>query len=78
MTKLKKILEDSFALKDEEFLNHQPLIQLKDFDSMNHMFFVTKLEEEFGIELTGDEIIAMRTIGDIKQLLQDKNIDPLA
>lgn len=78
MANLRKILKDSFAMKDEEFLDHQPLIQLKDFDSMNHMFFVTKLEEEFGIELTGDEIIAMRTIGDIKQLLQEKNIDPLA
>lgn len=78
MANLKKILVDSFAMKDEEFIDHQSLNQLKDFDSMNHMFFVTNLEEEFGIDLTGDEIIAMRTIGDIKKLLLDKNIDPLS
>ena len=65
-------------MRDEEFMDHQPLNQFEDFDSMNHMFFVTKVEEEFGIELTGDEIIAMRTVGDVKNLLVTKNIDPLA
>jgi acyl carrier protein len=78
MSKLKKILKDSFAMNDGEFTDHHSLILLKDFDSMNHMYFVTKLEEEFDIELTGDEIIALQTIGDIKNLLVTKNIDPLA
>lgn len=78
MSKLKKILKDSFAMTDSEFTDQQSLMQLKDFDSMNHMLFVTKLEEEFGIELTGDEIISLEKIGDIKNLLTAKNIDPAA
>lgn len=78
MAKLKKILKDSFAMTDLEFTDQQSLMQLKDFDSMNHMLFVTKLEEEFGIELTGDEIMALEKVGDVKSLLIAKNIDPLA
>lgn len=78
MSKLKKILKDSFAMTDSEFTDQQSLMQLKDFDSMNHMLFVTKLEEEFGIELTGDEIISLEKIEDIKKLLTAKNIDPSA
>lgn len=65
-------------MTDSEFTDQQSLMQLKDFDSMNHMLFVTKLEEEFGIELTGDEIISLEKIGDIKNLLTAKNIDPAA
>lgn len=78
MSKLKKILKDSFAMNDSEFADQQSLMQLKDFDSMNHMLFVTKLEEEFGIELTGDEIMTLEKVGDIKTLLVAKNIDPSA
>ena len=60
---------------DSEYTDDQSLMQLKDFDSMNHMLFVTKLEEEFGIELTGDEIVTMEKIGDVKNVLLSKNVD---
>jgi acyl carrier protein len=78
MSKLKRILKDSFAMSDSEFVDQQSLMKMKDFDSMNHMLFITKLEEEFGLELTGDEIISLEKIEDIKKLLLAKNIDPLA
>lgn len=64
-------------MTDSEFTDQQGLMQLKDFDSMNHMLFVTKLEEEFGIELTGDEIMTLEKVGDVKSLLIAKNIDPM-
>jgi acyl carrier protein len=76
MSKLKKILKDSFGMSDSEFTDQQSLMKLRDFDSMSHMFFVTKLEEEFAIVLTGDEIIALEKIADIKSLLRSKDIDP--
>lgn len=77
MSKLKKVLKESFGMADTEFNDDQALANLKDFDSMNHMLFVTKLEEEFSIVLTGDEIVTMMKIGDIKSLLLAKNIDPI-
>ena len=47
-------------------------MNFSEWDSMTHMFFITKLEEEYGIELTGDEIADMDTIGDIKKVLISK------
>lgn len=76
MSKLKRILKESFAMSDSEFVDEQLLMKLKDFDSMNHMLFVTKLEEEYVIELTGDEIASMEKLIDIKNLLISKNVDP--
>lgn len=62
-------------MSDAEFMDEQPLMKLKEFDSMNHMLFVTKLEEELNISLTGDEIVQMEKIGDVKLLLKEKNVD---
>ena len=76
MSRLKKILKESFGMTESEFTDQQALVQLADFDSMNHMLFVTKLEEEFGIDLTGDEIVSLEKIGDVKNMLVAKNIDP--
>ena len=72
MSKLKKILVDSFAMTESEFTDQQSVMQLKDFDSMNHMLFITKLEDAYNIELTGDEIAMMQTVGDVKKILQQK------
>jgi acyl carrier protein len=69
------ILKDIFHIKTEEFKDDQSILALEEFDSMNHMLLVTKLEEEFNVELTGDEIIGIRTIGDIKQILAQKGVN---
>ena len=71
---LKEILKDCFNMKSEEFQIDQSLMQLEDWDSMNHMLFITRLEEGYNIDLTGDEIITLQTIGDVKQILQKKGI----
>jgi acyl carrier protein len=75
MITLKKLLKDCFSMKESEFTDAQSIIQLEEFDSMNHMMFITQFEEAYGVELTGDEIAAMVTIGDIRQVLVSKNIE---
>lgn len=75
MITLQKMLKDCFSMKESEFTDEQSIIQLEDFDSMNHMMFIAQFEEAYSIELTGDEIASMVTIGDIKQLLISKNIE---
>ncbi len=71
---LKEILKEVFALKDEQFSDKQSILDLEQFDSMNHMVFITRLEEEFNIELMWEDIEKMITIGEIKSILQSKGI----
>ncbi|MEP6948205.1 MAG: acyl carrier protein [Ginsengibacter sp.] len=70
--KLHKVLKDSFNVSETEMSDDVRLMSYGEWDSMSHMFFITKLEEAFEIELTGDEIADMQTIGDIKKLLISK------
>lgn len=71
---LKELLAESFGLKDEQYTDEQSLVDLEQFDSMNHMLFITKLEDEFEIDLTGDEIAEIRTVGDVKKAMSSKGV----
>ena len=68
--KLLDILKDSFNADDSQLSDDVRLADYGDWDSMTLMFFITKLEEAYDINLTGDEIADnMETIGSIKKLI---------
>lgn len=71
---LTELLKDVFALRDNELLDEARLMSFKEWDSMAHMLFITRLEEAYEINLEGDEIASMETIGDIKKILASKGI----
>lgn len=70
--KVSTILKESFNANESLLKDDTRLMSLEEWDSMSHMFFITKLEEAYGIELTGDEIANMQTVGDIKKIIASK------
>jgi acyl carrier protein len=72
---LNQILTDIFGMTADQNSDETSILSLPNFDSMNHMIFITQLEEQFNIELTGDEITDMLTIGDIKKVLIQKGVN---
>ncbi len=70
--KLNEILKESFNATEAEMGDEVRLMSYVNWDSMAHMFFITKLEEAYSIELTGDEIADMQTVGDIKKVITNK------
>jgi acyl carrier protein len=69
---LARILKESFNANESELNDEARLMSFSEWDSMTHMFFITKLEETYGVELTGDEIADMQTVGDIKKVIASK------
>jgi acyl carrier protein len=70
--KLERILKESFNLNSLEATDDKQLMSFEEWDSLSHMLFISKLEETYEIELSGNEIADMRTIGDIKMILITK------
>ena len=70
--KLNEVLKESFNANESEMADEVRLSNYGEWDSMTHMFFITKLEEAYEIELTGDEIADMQTVGDIKKVIISK------
>lgn len=69
---LAKVLKDSFNVSESQYNDETALTSFGEWDSLSHMFFITKLEEAYGIELTGDEIANMKHIADIKNIITSK------
>jgi len=66
------VIKESFNVDLSDRKDDVRLMSFAEWDSLSHMFFITKLEETYSIELTGDEIADMQTIGDIKRIITSK------
>lgn len=69
---LAEIIKESFSLKEADQKDEVVLNSLDEWESMAHMLFITRVEENFDIEFSGDDILSMQSIGDIKNVLRNK------
>jgi len=69
---LAEIIKESFSLKEADQKDEIVLNTLEEWESMAHMLFITRVEEQFNIEFSGDDILNMQSIGDIKKILREK------
>ncbi len=69
---LAEIIKESFSLKAEDQKDDVVLNSLEEWESMAHMLFITRVEENYEVEFTAEDIFSMQTIGDIKKVLAEK------
>lgn len=67
---LEKIFAEVFAIPESSVVDTLELRQISSWDSMSHMFLITRIEEVFSVQLTGDEIADMKSVGDARRSLQ--------
>lgn len=67
------VIAESFNVQLENIHDDLVITELEEWDSMAHMFFITRIEEQFKVNLTGDEIEQMRTVKEIKRILAAKH-----
>lgn len=66
---LEKIFADVFDIAQETVVDTLALAELPTWDSMAHMMFIVRLEEDYQIQFTGDEIADIKTVGDTRAAL---------
>jgi acyl carrier protein len=70
MSKLEGLLKETFRVEKSDYTDDTEIMKFKEWDSMAHMFLITKLEELYNVNLDGDEIADMKTVGQIKSTLK--------
>lgn len=68
-TKIKQIIADIIDLDEDEVTSELAPDDTGYWDSMNHLRIVTALEEEFGINLTMEEVVSIGSVGDIYNIV---------
>ena len=49
---------------------------IPDWDSLQHVTLLFRIEDEFGVEFIGDEAASLGNVGELAELLQKKGIVP--
>lgn len=79
MTKTQELYEDIVCkillLERDKIGNQVSQEDLEVWDSMTHLALVSELEQAFDIFLSDDDIIEIKTIGDIKKTLVKYGIE---
>jgi acyl carrier protein len=70
MEKLSQILSDNFKISMEETSKNFGMKDINNWDSLSHMNLIVTIENEFNIQLTGDEIAEMTTFDKIREIVQ--------
>lgn len=69
MSKIKKVLSNILGIEENEINDESSPDTIENWDSFNGLMLVSELENEFKIRFDMDEIIKVRTVGEIKKAL---------
>lgn len=69
MARLEKILSKVLEVKETDINDESSPDNIANWDSFNGLMLVSELENEFKISFTVDEVINVKTVGEIKKAL---------
>jgi len=72
MQKLIDILSEILECDDIEMIKNNQFMEFESWDSLNHVRLILKLEEEFEMKLSGEEIVKINSYDSLKKVIEAK------
>lgn len=73
---LEKKIAEVFALPEASVADGLALSDIPTWDSLAHMMLIVRLEQDYAIQFSGDEIADLQSVGDIRATLQAHGVQP--
>lgn len=70
--RLKKTILDALEIDDYNFVDKTTANEVPNWDSLNHINVILAVEGEFKIKFKGAEILRIKNIGELQQLINSK------
>ena len=67
--KLEAVIAETFHIPVDSIKDDLALQSIPAWDSMTHIVLIMRIEEDWNIQLTGDEIADMKTVGDARRTI---------
>ena len=67
--KLEAVFAETFSIPEDSIKDNLALQNIPTWDSMTHMVLIVRIEEDWNIQLTGDEIADIKTVGDARRMI---------
>jgi len=69
MDKINKIVAANLKISLEQAAQNLTMQDVNDWDSLSHMNLIVAIEDEFQLQLTGDEIAEMISLDKIREIV---------
>ncbi len=69
---MNEVFRDVFDDEDIEVNDETTADDIEDWDSLEHINLVNAMEEEFGVKFTMGEIVALKNVGEMADLIISK------
>lgn len=73
MNKLNNILANVFQIKVDQITDDISMGDIEGWDSLTHMKLIVSLEEVYDLEFSAEQIMAMKNIREIKEIICEKS-----
>jgi len=70
--KIEVLLAEVLQIPAAAITDDLAMTDLDIWDSLKHMELIMALEQSFGLQLNFDEIVRMRSVGEIKRVLKER------
>ena len=71
---MEELISEVLQVPAAEIGDDLAMSDLEAWDSLKHMELVVSLENAFDVQLTFDEIVAMRSVREIKRVLAERSV----
>jgi acyl carrier protein len=71
-SKVEQLLSESLQIPADKITDDLTMEDVDTWDSLRHMELIVAIEQGFGVELSFDEIVTMRSVGEIKRVVREK------
>ena len=78
MATVEQVIGHVFGVSAKDIGDETAPGDIEQWDSFNGLMLVAELEKKFGVEFSVEEIASVKTVGDIKKLLQKHGVPDAA
>lgn len=71
--RVNRLFSEEFHVPIGEVTDNLTMEEINAWDSLRHMELIVTIEQSFAIDLSFEEIVSMRSVGEIKRVLRQKN-----
>ena len=72
--KVRNVLAEVLQIPLGKVIDNLAMSDVEAWDSLKHMELVVSLEQTFGLEFTFEEIVALRSVVEIKRVLRERGV----
>jgi acyl carrier protein len=73
--RLQEVFRDVFDDPGLELTEATTSADIEEWDSLQHVTLLFRLEDEFGVEFVGDEAASLANVGELAALLRKKGVE---